>query len=154
MANDGFYQFTNALLSLTADGVEFVTLFAEIPGKPRDLLDNVWFVALIEDDDLLFLREVVTEFGEFSVEGFEVADGIAVCFTPFELASDFDNMHEDAGTFEVFKKIVTESFAVTGADNEAGHIGNDEGVVLEHFDDAQVWCEGSKGIVGDSRFCV
>ena len=95
-----------AILGLAADGVKFITFFAEVFGQTRNLASDIFFIALIEDDDLFFGCEFFAEFGEFEIEFFEIVDGIAIRFTAFELISNFDEVNEDARAFEVFEKVV------------------------------------------------
>ena len=154
MSGDGTQQFWNAFVSLATDGVEFVTEMSEMIAQAFDFRFYVRFIAFIEDDDLLFFGEFVTECGEFEVQSVKILDGIAVGFGTIELVGDFDEMDENSGPFEVFEEIESEAFSVACADDESWDIGDDEVKIFVNLNDAEVWDECCEWVVGNFGFCV
>ena len=65
---------------------------------------------------------------------------------------DVDQVNQQAGALNVAEELGAKAGAEMGAFNEAGHIGDDEGLLiglLADGDHAEVGFEGGEGIVGD-----
>jgi len=62
---------------------------------------------------------------------------------------------QQPGAFNVTEKLDAKARAEMGAFDEAGHIGDDEGLLLRllaHGDHAEVGLESGEGVVGDLGF--
>jgi hypothetical protein len=65
---------------------------------------------------------------------------------------DIDQVNQQAGALDVAQKLGAEAGAEVRAFDEAGHIGDDEGLLLRLLadgDHAEVGFEGGEGVVGD-----
>ena len=61
-------------------------------------------------------------------------------------------MDEDAGALDVFEELDAEAGAEVRAFDEAGHVGDGEGLLVGEvadLDDAEIGFEGGEGVVGD-----
>ena len=61
-------------------------------------------------------------------------------------------MDDDRGALNVLEELDAEAVAEVGAFDEAGQVGDGEGLgvgKLADLDDAEVWFEGGEGVVGD-----
>ena len=88
------------------------------------------------------------EAGQLLVDDLEVFDrvGAAGC------VGDVDQMNQQAGALNVAEELGAQAGAEMRAFNEAGHIGDDEGLLvglLADGDHAEIGFEGGEGIIGD-----
>lgn len=101
-------------------------------------------VEFIGGDDFGFL-------GEFGAEGFEFAADFVVVLGGVGgiLGVEVEEVDDDLGAFDVTEEGVAESCAVVSAFDESGDVCDDDSAVDADFDDAELWFEGSEGVVGD-----
>ena len=102
--------------------------------------------------------------GEGGVEGlelggddFEVGDGVGAVVVPLGGGGvgDVDEVDDDAGALDVVEELDAEAVAEVRAFDEAGEVGDGEGLGVGEFadlDDAEVGLEGGEGVVGDLGF--
>ncbi len=123
------------------------------------------------DDNGGFGGEGGVEGAEFFGDGFEVGDGVsapirrqiggpgvravgAVVEREAEVG-DVDEVDDDAGALDVAEELDAEAGAEVGAFDEAGEVGDGEGLgvgEVADLDDAEVGFEGGEGVVGDFGF--
>ena len=89
------------------------------------------------------------EAGQLLVDDFEVFYRVGAA----GLASrHIDQVKQQAGALDVAQELGAEAGAEVRAFDEAGHVGDDEGLLIRlfaHGDDAEVGFEGGEGVVGD-----
>ena len=94
-----------------------------------------------------------------AVMTFVVGDGVGgfavVRFGGDGGVGDVNEVDEDGGALDVFEELDAEAGAEVGAFDEAGHVGDGEGLFVgwvADLDDAEVGLEGGEGVVGDFGF--
>ena len=88
------------------------------------------------------------EAGQLLVDDFEVLDGVGAAGG----VGDIDQVEQEAGALDVAQELGAEAGAEVRAFDEAGHVGDDEGLLvglLADGDHAEVGLEGGEGVVGD-----
>ena len=85
-------------------------------------------------------------------DNLEVVDGVG----PAGAVGDIDQVDDDAGALDVLEELDAEAGAEVGAFDEAGKVGDGEGLLgvgeVADLDDAEVGLEGGEGVVGDLGF--
>lgn len=147
---DGVLELVDAL---AGDGGNFIKRELATFGHGGELLELVGVGGVDfggDDEDGLVLK-VSAEAGQLVGDGTEVSDGVGTAAG----VGDVDEVDEEVGALDVAEEAVAEARALVRALDEAGNVGNDEGLLVGRFadgDDTEVGLESGEGVVGDFGF--
>ena len=150
---DGVLELVDAFAGDGGDGVE--GQLAAL-GEGREFFEfvGVGDVGLGGDEDGGLRGEGGVEGFELGGDDLEVFDGVGTggAFDGVGGVGDVDEVDEDAGALDVAEELDAEAGAEVGAFDEAGHVGDGEGLLVGRvadLNDAEVGLEGGEGVVGD-----
>ena len=103
-------------------------------------------IHLVGEHQLWAFHQTVFVTGELFVDDAVILQRI----TPV-VRSHVNNMQDDTAALDVPQKLVPQALPLAGAFDEPRQIGHDEASSVRDLDDAEVWCDRRKVIVGNLR---
>jgi hypothetical protein len=155
------------------EGTEFRSGVSGVEGGPEEVFEALQSLSVEGGDEDMgdvwgeFVGDGLSEFFVEHVgladgdEEFLVKEGIVVAFEFAEEDVEFLAMvlavggyeeEEDGVAFDMSEESVAEAFAFGGSFDDAGEVGDAEGLSVAVFDHAELWGEGGEGVVGDPGF--
>ena len=152
-SGDGVFECLDTLAGHSRDGIELELAALGVRGQLFELV-RVSDVRFGGDKDGGPFRELGIEAGELLSNDLEILHGIGagITFGCLRSVGDIDQMDDNTSTLNVFQELNAETGAEMGTFDEAGEIGDGEGLFmgpLSHLDDAEIGFEGGECIVGD-----